>query len=874
MTRRLLAHASLWACLVFLLLCGPALSQPEATPFTPLLLDGQTSLTVEASPGLELGDASTIEFLIATAWEAEDGVDGYPAVLGRREPYEGDEPEGFAAATQYSVHVTPDRQAIGLFDGERFASVPFDFSDSELHHVALVTKEGRTTIYVDREARGTIELGLGEPSELPLHLGSSDGGSELFMGALPSVRLWRRALTAEQVAAIADVLGAPDDGSVSLDDLAAYGDFTNEEPEIVVLEAVAAPETSALPTLPARTQEANVESRGLKEKVKQKQLTSKKKKLTKTIAETEAALGESQQQADRIRKRLAKFENAKTLDGERIDLGGNTFRVGKVRVGRREYDVGDAARRQQNLQKALVKVDRKVEDYTRKLDGAPAYGRGGARRGLRRKLADVPDQPLDRLAPVAPSSVSGRLTADTVRGTTGRGGRRLRAYGEAADEPSPESYDARVTQFRKMEALLNEAEQADGVPKTAVSNERKLLQDTLQDETIMRSPSVVSPTHAMELKRLGLQPSKATRVADYTDANLEGEATKPGSGAFNTVYLVKHKVGDGESIDGVFKPEVRRGTKMPVAATETGIDSDDPRSGYRTLATTRLDRLLNLGNLTTPADMAIHDQTLGTVSSVAKGVQPRGRKVATEKITSKEMVDLIEAQGVDDFNADANMTGGRTITRRQVDGGDEYWYETPEVPDVNYGDPRLRRDLVRLQLMDAIAGQVDRHSGNYFVQQDASGRCTGVQGIDNDVSWGKRLTQASGALPDAAHLPKHLPPYVDREAYDSIMRLKPSAVAQSMNGLLTQDEIAAASQRLSEVQTHLRGLQRQGRVLDSLDAWSSDDVTEGLTTPADRTRGGDAEYNSYVGRDLSYQNHVRQTGTVVPYPQDAVAAAQ
>src|SRR5262245_33276220 len=220
---RLLARQTFLPVLLSLAGAATAAGDPG---FRPLLLDGQTSLEVESTPGLDLGPQSTIEFVVATAWEDEDGVTAYPAVLGRREPYDGDEPAGFAAATQYSVHVAPDRRSLGLFDGTRYASVPFDFTDGRLHHVALVTREVRTSVYVDRELRGVLDVGLGATPGLPLHVGSSDGGSELFMGAIPSVRLWRRELTAEEVTAIADLLGPPGEGDPDASGLAAFSHLT------------------------------------------------------------------------------------------------------------------------------------------------------------------------------------------------------------------------------------------------------------------------------------------------------------------------------------------------------------------------------------------------------------------------------------------------------------------------------------------------------------------------------------------------------------------------------------------------------------------------------------------------------------------------
>lgn len=47
----------------------------------------------------------------------------------------------------------------------------------------------------------------------------------------------------------------------------------------------------------------------------------------------------------------------------------------------------------------------------------------------------------------------------------------------------------------------------------------------------------------------------------------------------------------------------------------------------------------------------------------------------------------------------------------------------------------LQRQLVNLQVLDYITGQIDRHTNNYFIQEDEStGMLTGVTGIDNDFS--------------------------------------------------------------------------------------------------------------------------------------------
>ncbi|MBK7542629.1 MAG: hypothetical protein IPI57_12790 [Candidatus Competibacteraceae bacterium] len=57
-----------------------------------------------------------------------------------------------------------------------------------------------------------------------------------------------------------------------------------------------------------------------------------------------------------------------------------------------------------------------------------------------------------------------------------------------------------------------------------------------------------------------------------------------------------------------------------------------------------------------------------------------------------------------------------------------------------FDDPVVRRELTKLQWLDGLTAQVDRHPGNYFIETYADGGGKRVVGIDNDMSFGKRIT--------------------------------------------------------------------------------------------------------------------------------------
>lgn len=73
-----------------------------------------------------------------------------------------------------------------------------------------------------------------------------------------------------------------------------------------------------------------------------------------------------------------------------------------------------------------------------------------------------------------------------------------------------------------------------------------------------------------------------------------------------------------------------------------------------------------------------------------------------------------------------------------------------EITDFIYADkkdPEFQRQLNKLSIMDMVAGQTDRHAKNmiYRIGKDADGKPVfkGVQGIDNDMAFGKLLLSSS-----------------------------------------------------------------------------------------------------------------------------------
>jgi hypothetical protein len=207
-----------------------------------------------------------------------------------------------------------------------------------------------------------------------------------------------------------------------------------------------------------------------------------------------------------------------------------------------------------------------------------------------------------------------------------------------------------------------------------------------------------------------------------------------------------------------------------------GINLNDLRSSNREVAMSRLDMLLD-ANLISKAQLAIEKNglkatpKLGSVAGEAKG----------KDITKYNLV------------ADqANHPGTRDTVRRD--------------------DPVLLSKLSALQMIDFLAGQVDRHQGNYMIQVDNNGAVVNITGIDNDMSFGTKDTNLM-ATRGARQLPI-LAKYFDSDMANKILRLDADMVRIALSDLLTPEEINSTLERLALLKRKLSEAQNANQLLN------------------------------------------------------------
>jgi hypothetical protein len=167
-----------FAMIAWALMSTHGLAQ-QLDPDEVAIFDGESRLNYQGDQAFELSAPATVEFWVSAGWL--ETLDYDPCVLS----------SVGEAGINFAAHITGDRSAIGLYAGQRFASLPFDFTDEAIHHVAFFSLSSNLTeVQIDGVRRGLLAVGFQRSPSVSFHLGSLDGEQSPFVGALARVRLW------------------------------------------------------------------------------------------------------------------------------------------------------------------------------------------------------------------------------------------------------------------------------------------------------------------------------------------------------------------------------------------------------------------------------------------------------------------------------------------------------------------------------------------------------------------------------------------------------------------------------------------------------------------------------------------------------------
>jgi hypothetical protein len=123
-------------------------------------------------------------------------------------------------------------------------------------------------------------------------------------------------------------------------------------------------------------------------------------------------------------------------------------------------------------------------------------------------------------------------------------------------------------------------------------------------------------------------------------------------------------------------------------------------------------------------------------------------------------------------------------------------------------DPNFQRLMSRLQILDTLAFQVDRHQGNYYLQMDNTGNIIDITGIDNDMAFGTKTSLTSSAK----EYPR-ISEFVDEEIALRIINLPVELIQWIVEDLLDPAEVSALVTRLKALQIHLKALKDSNKLL-------------------------------------------------------------
>ena len=126
-----------------------------------------------------------------------------------------------------------------------------------------------------------------------------------------------------------------------------------------------------------------------------------------------------------------------------------------------------------------------------------------------------------------------------------------------------------------------------------------------------------------------------------------------------------------------------------------------------------------------------------------------------------------------------------------------------------------QKNLLNLQILDNIVGQIDRHMGNYFldyVQDDEKKTITihQVTGIDNDFAFG--LSELLGGHNTGSvfdwdkkkNTGKYYPGMIDIKMYESLMAISPELLVVNLEGVIEKKYLEALKKRYESARKAIR----------------------------------------------------------------------
>ncbi|OED45600.1 hypothetical protein ACH42_04950 [Endozoicomonas sp. (ex Bugula neritina AB1)] len=340
--------------------------------------------------------------------------------------------------------------------------------------------------------------------------------------------------------------------------------------------------------------------------------------------------------------------------------------------------------------------------------------------------------------------------------------------------------------------------------RQTLKNELKLMIQVMEDKGATQFKGTLNIRQAMELKRLGytLDTALKPHLSNLTDHQvIPGSEVGFGSGAIHSVVKLAYRQPDGTVKEKIFKAEdpLDPCPFDSITGTKNYLNKQKPRFAARNFAAAKLDKALNMG-LLPKMEFTVHNGQMGILMDKAEGIKPLDQ--STKQFSSVPVND-------------------------------------PKRPELS---AKIQKNLNSAEWLDGICGQQDRHPGNLFIDPKTGD----VTLIDNDMAFypGQDTVRRPSQNPQFRKYSGStagLPPLIDKNVYDKLMKTETSHIRNNLEGLLTPKEIQATIKRMNQLKAHAKQLASQGKVIENWQTWRDP-----------QTKLGAAKFQEYHGSHSYY----------------------
>jgi hypothetical protein len=328
----------------------------------------------------------------------------------------------------------------------------------------------------------------------------------------------------------------------------------------------------------------------------------------------------------------------------------------------------------------------------------------------------------------------------------------------------------------ELEELIDKWLQRHGTVSEETARERLKAKTTDAVESLDTSREEVRSHALIMLRSRVIEEQREVRRPDYlkrtawNEERLVSREENKLGGGLNKLDPVEHLGGQS----GVFIQDAAY-EMSSTTGSRLGIPGVDANPGGRRVAMSRLAELLG-ADVIAQTDFAVQGRTLDR--------QGRGLGAPMRVLgVRQQLVEGSEARKLPMAVTEAERTNEAA----------------------SFEDPVLQQKLNVLQIIDAIAGQLDRHEGNYLIKTQG-GSVSAVAGIDLDMAFASGHTDIGRELVDRQNqtIDKHnfvgMPDLIDAQFAQTIARTGVENVRATLRGLITDDELEATCSRYLLVQ--------------------------------------------------------------------------